>query len=129
MNRRTFLVRCAAASFLAYGGAASYADTLAPADLTIVPNGPGFTIPRDFLGLSYEATQIRHPDFLSPDNHSLLALIRRLGGEGVIESGETVVSFPYGDRTETTRPFQSGTSLPRRTFSGWRRSCARPAGS
>ena len=103
MNRRTFLTRCAVAGLLAYGEAASRADGVAPADLTITPDDPGLLIPRDFLGLSYETVQLPNPDFFAPENHSVLALIRRLGSAGVIRIGGNTSEFSLwraeGDQT------------------------------
>ena len=99
MNRRIFLVRSAAC--LLTGGWAARADDAQPADLTVAPNVPGLPIASDFLGLSYESSLISNPNFFDPTNHSLLALIHRLGSEGVIRIGGNSSEFtlwrPHGD--------------------------------
>ena len=99
MNRRIFLVRSAAC--LLTGGWVARADDAQPADLTVAPNVPGRSIASDFLGLSYESSLLPSPDFFSPANRSLLALIHRLGSEGVIRIGGNSSEFtlwrPGGD--------------------------------
>ena len=103
MDRRNFLARFAAVGLLASGWTTAHADDSAPADLTITPDGPGVSIPADFLGLSYESAQLPLPDFFSPENHSLVALIRRLGSKGVLRTGGNSSEFSLwranGDQT------------------------------
>ena len=99
MNRRIFLAHCAA--FLLPGGwAAAHADDFLPADLTISQSAPGLPIAKDFLGLSYELSLLPDPGFFDPANASLLALIRRLGSDGVIRIGGNSSEFtrwqPHG---------------------------------
>ena len=109
MNRRALLRRCAGVCLLTGGRTPTRASDTAPADLTIAPEQPGLSIPRDFLGLSYESALLGDPEFFSPGNHSLLALIRRLGPSGVIRIG--------GNSSEYTlwRPHGGPVSVPKRT--------------
>jgi hypothetical protein len=44
-------------------------------------------IPADFIGLSYESAILAEENYLSPDNTSLIGLIRRLGHAGVLRIG------------------------------------------
>ncbi|HUA77789.1 MAG TPA: glycosyl hydrolase family 79 C-terminal domain-containing protein [Acetobacteraceae bacterium] len=48
---------------------------------------PAPEIPADFLGLSYETAALVPGTLLSPDNHALVSLIRRLGPHGVLRLG------------------------------------------
>jgi hypothetical protein len=59
------------------------------ADLTFTvdPKHLLATMPHDFTGLSYESAQLGHPEFFSKNNHSLIALIRRLGAKGILRIG------------------------------------------
>jgi hypothetical protein len=47
----------------------------------------GPRIPPDFIGLSYESAILAAEDYVSPDNTSLIGLIRRLGRAGVLRIG------------------------------------------
>ena len=44
-------------------------------------------IPPDFIGLSYESAILADEDYVSPDDTSLIGLIRRLGRAGVLRIG------------------------------------------
>jgi len=45
------------------------------------------TVPMNFTGLSYESAQLGHPEFFSAQNAALIALVRRLGPQGVLRIG------------------------------------------
>jgi hypothetical protein len=47
----------------------------------------GPQVPPDFIGLSYESAILTDEDYVSPDNTSLIGLIRRLGRAGVLRIG------------------------------------------
>ena len=47
----------------------------------------GRQVPPDFIGLSYESAILADEDYVSPDNTSLIGLIRRLGRAGVLRIG------------------------------------------
>lgn len=59
----------------------------AVATLTIQPDSPTFTIPANYLGLSYESMQLNDPDFFSPSNRGLIEMFRRLSAHGVLRIG------------------------------------------
>ena len=84
LNRRRFLA-LAGSTLLARGSARS--ETAVPARVTIAYDDPGRAIAADFIGLSYESGLIAAPDYFTPDNRSLLGLIRGLGANGVIRIG------------------------------------------
>src|SRR5260370_31924242 len=79
LDRRSFLA-LAGGTVLAPGSARS--ETAVPASLAIAYDDPGRAISPDFIGLSYECALIAAPDYVSPDNYSLLGLIRALGTPG-----------------------------------------------
>jgi hypothetical protein len=51
------------------------------------------TVPLDFTGLSYESAQLGHPAFFSKENKSLIALMRRLGQQGVLRIGGNTAEY------------------------------------
>ena len=50
-------------------------------------------MPLNFTGLSYESAQLGHPDFFSASNRSLIALVRRLGANGVLRIGGNTAEY------------------------------------
>jgi hypothetical protein len=50
-------------------------------------NAPGYLIPEDFLGLSFDTTGLLLEGELLPENRSVISLVRRLGPKGVIRIG------------------------------------------
>jgi hypothetical protein len=84
LDRRSFLA-LAGSALLAPGPAR--ADTAVPASLTIAYDDPGRTIAPDFLGLSYESALLASPDYFTPENRSLVGLIRGLAANGVLRFG------------------------------------------
>jgi hypothetical protein len=87
MNRRRVLHGAAglAAGFLA-GGPARAQDVVR-GQVTVAYDDPGPPIADDFIGLSYESAVLAGGDYFSPDNASVLGLIRTLGLSGVIRIG------------------------------------------
>ncbi len=57
------------------------------ARLTIAYEDSGSPIASDFIGLSYESAALATGDYFTPENASVVALLRLLGGEGVIRIG------------------------------------------
>jgi len=57
------------------------------ARLVVDYEGPGRLVAADFVGLSYESAILADGDYFTPDNGSLLGLIRTLGDNGVIRIG------------------------------------------
>jgi hypothetical protein len=89
-TRRSFLTCALAAAAVARQQRSLWSQTPAPSpDLTfsIDPAKPLVTMPADFTGLSYESAQLGHPEFFSKNNKQLIALIRRLGPQGVLRIG------------------------------------------
>lgn len=84
LDRRTFLA-CTASNLLVHS--AARADALAPVTIILDDDGPGRPIAPDFMGLSYESALLAAPDYFSPDNRSLIALLRALGDRGVLRLG------------------------------------------
>ena len=85
MDRRSF-VRGAGLSVAALASAmATKADAQVRAvDLTIDSNRKLATIPRDFLGLSYESAQLADPAFFSASNTTLVRALCDLSPRGVL---------------------------------------------
>jgi hypothetical protein len=78
-------VAAAAAGLLVRGSARAQAD--ADARLTVDDRDAGRPIAPDFVGLSYETAILAAGDYFTPDNASVLGLIRRLGPNGVLRIG------------------------------------------
>src|SRR5262245_18403823 len=78
-------VAAAAAGLLVRGGARAQTD--ADVLLTVDDRDAGRPIAPDFVGLSYESAILAPGDYFTPDNASVLGLIRRLGSNGVLRIG------------------------------------------
>src|SRR5262245_42216253 len=63
------------------------AQAEADARLTVDDRDAGQPIAPDFVGLSYETAILAAGDYFTPDNASVLGLIRRLGANGVLRIG------------------------------------------
>ena len=75
----------AAAGLLARSRARAQAG--ADALLTVDDRDAGRPIAPDFVGLSYESAILAAGDYFTPENASVLGLIRRLGPNGVLRIG------------------------------------------
>src|SRR5438067_9131822 len=82
---RRRLLAVAGGAFL--GLASARADAAAPASVAIDYDDPGRSIAPNFTGLSYESALLAEPDYFTPDNRSLLGLMRTLGSGGVLRIG------------------------------------------
>jgi hypothetical protein len=98
-DRRGFLVDVAAASV-----AAAFSSLLPArsafgagdsASLTLYPSRIVTKMPRDFVGLSYESSQLGDPDFFSPKNSGLIALCKLLSPNGVLRTGGNSSEFTW----------------------------------
>src|SRR5262245_26537302 len=78
-------VAAASAWLLVRGGARAQAG--ADALLTVDDRDAGRPIAPDFVGLSYESAILAAGDYFTPDNASVLGLIRGLGANGVLRIG------------------------------------------
>jgi glycosyl hydrolase family 79 len=56
-------------------------------ELSVDFSEPGFVIPENFLGFSFETAALLSDGILLAENHSLVSLVRRLGATGVIRIG------------------------------------------
>ncbi len=54
-------------------------------------------LPDDFTGLSYESSQLSHPEFFKADNHDLVQFFRTLGDRGVLRLGGNMSEYTVWD--------------------------------
>ena len=85
--RRHFLSGVAATAVGLVASRMSRAQADAGARLTIAYADAGRPIASDFVGLSYESAILAAGDYFTPENGSVLGLIRSLGRNGVIRIG------------------------------------------
>jgi len=85
LDRRRFLALTAATAALPHLNA--FAQTPHAAALTLHPDRPGRTVPRNFIGLSYEIQQLSDPTFFSAANTGLVREVRALDPHGVLRLG------------------------------------------
>ncbi len=107
VNRRDFLATVAGAS-AALVGPSACAPSVAIARLIVDHDNPGRPIPADFTGLSYESAVLAANDFFTPDNRTLICLLRTLGPRGVLRLG--------GNTTERTLWGGPATKVSRGSF-------------
>ena len=84
MNRREFLAALAAS--LASSCLPSAAQSQEPS-LAIGAVQPHSTIPKEFVGLSYESAQLANPEFFSARNRALIEIFRELAPHGNLRIG------------------------------------------
>ena len=90
MKRREFLTRAAGAMsavLVAARGSAASPEPPVSASLAVDFDHPGRTTTPDFVGLSYESSQLTSGRYLSPKSRSLLGLMHTLSSNGVIRIG------------------------------------------
>jgi hypothetical protein len=85
--RRGLLRGAAAAAAGLLARSRARAQAWADALLIVDDRDAGRPIAPDFLGLSYESAILAAGDYFTPDNASVLGLIRRLGRNGVLRIG------------------------------------------
>ncbi|MFC6644194.1 hypothetical protein ACFQBQ_01015 [Granulicella cerasi] len=103
MDRRTFLVGVPATLALLRGNL--LAETTKPASiLTVHPDDVIASMPHDFMGLSYESTQLGEPEFFSPQNTGLIRLFRTLSPSGNLRLGGNTSEFSYFKAAPSTPP-------------------------
>ncbi len=87
MRRREFLAGMTGAA-IGFGAAAgARAQVPISARMAVSYQDAGIEIPADFIGLSFESAALTDADYFTPDNGSVLGLIRLLGPKGVIRIG------------------------------------------
>jgi len=112
MKRREFLcsagsavaAACFVPRFLRAEGKAVEDARAIQAILTVNESAKLATVPLDYTGLSYESAQLANPAFFAAENSSLVALVRKLGGQGVLRLGGGTSEF-----TAFTTQEQTGT--------------------
>lgn len=93
-SRRNFLLNSAAVLAAAPFGSRLFAQSsTAPLTIEVDPNNELATMPETFSGLSYESAQLGHPDFFTGKNAQLIALVKRLGAQGVLRIGGNTSDF------------------------------------
>src|SRR5262245_34012675 len=102
MQRRTFLIGMTAAALGPYARAGG--QTQVPINIVVDYEAAGPPIPSDFIGLSYESAILADGAYFTPDNKSVLGLIRRLGPNGVLRIG--------GNTSERTAWRPGGETIP-----------------
>jgi hypothetical protein len=107
VNRRDFLATVAGAS-AALAGASACAPGPAVSRIAVDRDSAGRPIPADFAGLSYESAVLAANDFFTPDNRTLIRLLRTLGSRGVLRIG--------GNTSERTVWGPPGTKMSRESF-------------
>lgn len=93
MDRRRFLITGIAAA----AAMKSVAQSSEPqaAKLRLHADKTGFTIPENFVGLSYETQQLSDSHFFSPANHGLIAQLRALAPHGVLRLGGNTSDYAF----------------------------------
>jgi len=112
VNRRQFLSAATASAALALA-TPSWATTR-NSRLTLNLDKTIAQVPEDFMGLSYESSQLAHPGYFSAANVNLVSFLRTLGATGVLRLGGNMREFVswspvdppanYVDSTESESP-------------------------
>jgi hypothetical protein len=92
INRRQFIA-ITAASCASLKGLAQ--ETPYTAALTVHPEKPLGSVPKDFAGLSYELLELADPGSFSPQNHELIEQFRFISSNGVLRLGGNTSDFSY----------------------------------
>jgi hypothetical protein len=87
IGRRRFLGGVAGTTLGLLACGTGRAQTGADARLVVSYGDAGAPLAPDFIGLSYESAALVAGDYFTPDNASVLGLIRALGDSGVIRIG------------------------------------------
>jgi len=95
MSRRSLLRILAGVAATPHTSGRARAGPEVTASVTVNYDQPGRLIPENFIGLSYESAVLASPNYLSPRNPTLHALLRGLGPGAVLRLG--------GNTSESTR--------------------------
>jgi hypothetical protein len=105
IDRRRFLAAGAAAVVtLPSLRALAQAATSQVATLKLRSEEPGPTVPRNFVGLSFETQQLSDPTFFSPANTGLIEQFRALTPHGVLRLGGNTSDYGFWKPTPTSTP-------------------------
>jgi hypothetical protein len=92
-TRRTFLSNAAAVAALAQYPSLLWSQASPQLRFSVNSKQRLATMPPNFTGLSYESAQLGHPEFFSKNNRQLIALMRRLGSQGVLRIGGNTAEY------------------------------------
>jgi len=67
--------------------------SLEPVPIVRITSEEGARISTDFIGLSYESSQLSHPQFFSAANHDLIQFFRTLSDHGVLRLGGNMSEY------------------------------------
>ena len=86
-SRRNFLYALIGIAATPYVSRRVGAAPILDASVTVGYDQPGHAISENFIGLSYESAVLASPQHLSPENPSIIGLLRGLGPGGVLRLG------------------------------------------
>lgn len=107
MKRRRFLQGAGAVAAACLSGRSVFGgpnSTALQATLAVDESEQGASVPRDFVGLSYESAQLANPAFFSGGNTRLIQILRGLGEEGVLRLGGGTSEFTAFTTEEPAGP-------------------------
>ena len=97
ISRRRFL--STAACSIAAARLSAQTETEIQAALIIPSRATGPRIPEDFVGLSYEVSQLADPSFFSPQNAGLVSAFKEIAPHGVLRLGGNSSEFGWWKAT------------------------------
>ncbi len=99
MKRREFLAGAAATAGYIAAPHLLRADIPAPVTLRVNTARVLHSVPANFTGLSYESSQLAHPQFFTAQNAELIALVRQLSPDGVLRIGGNTSEYTHWSPT------------------------------
>jgi hypothetical protein len=100
ISRRSFIAT--AAFSIAASRLQAQSTQGAQVTLTVPTESTGFTMPEDFVGLSYEVEQLADPSFFSRENARLIRVFKSLTTRGVLRLGGNTSEFAYWKPTASS---------------------------
>ena len=91
-DRRSFIASIGITSVGALIGP-SRASAETGAAIAVRQNGHAVPVPSDFLGLSYETTQLYNADYFAPSHSALIAQYRSIASHGVLRFGGSLSAY------------------------------------
>ena len=95
MKRREFLESAAAAGAYIAVPRLMRGETTTPVTIKIDTSRALHTVPSNFTGLSYESSQLAHPQFFTAQNAELIALVKQLSPGGVLRIGGNTSEYTH----------------------------------
>ena len=105
LDRRRFVstATLASATMMLCLGKLSQGQDVLPS-FVIHPEAETVHVPGDFIGLSYESSQLTHPSFFSATNTVLISFFRTLGESGVLRIGGNMSEFTTWSNIDLPNP-------------------------